>query len=186
MRISRSNIVKAAAATALAFAALGTASVAQARDNINWSVGINAAPGVVIGATNSRYYAPPVYVQPQTYYQGNVYPSNVYPSSYYVEPAPVYVAPPVYYRPAPVYYGYGPSIYYRNGHRHGHRRLGGIETRSKRFSPSCPRSARRPGAFFMRGGSSFGARTDPTHKKRPPGFWPGGNMPVAGRRAGPA
>ena len=114
MTISRSNIVKAAAA-ALAIAALGTASVAQARDNISWSVGINAAPGVVIGATNG-YYAPPVYVQPQTYY-----PANVYPSSYYVQPAPIYVAPPVYYRPAPVYYG--PSVYYRGGHRHhrGHR-----------------------------------------------------------------
>ena len=116
MTISRSNIVKAAAAAAVAFAALGTASVAQARDNINWSVGINAAPGVVIGASNG-YYAPPVYVQPQTYY-----PQNVYPSSYYVQPAPIYVAPPVYYRPAPVYYG--PSFYYRDGHRHhrGHRR----------------------------------------------------------------
>lgn len=117
MTISRSNIVKAAAA-ALAFAALGTASVAQARDNINWSVGINAAPGVVIGASNG-YYAPPVYVQPQTYY-----PSNVYPSSYYVQPAPVYVQPaPIYYRPAPVYYGYGPTVYIGGGgHRHhGHR-----------------------------------------------------------------
>lgn len=120
MTISRSNFVKAAAASVLAFAALGTASVAQARDNINWSVGINAAPGVVIGATNGRYYAPPAYVQPApSYYPGAVYPSNVYPSSYYVQPAPVYVAPPVYYRPAPVYYG--PSFYYRDGHRgHGH------------------------------------------------------------------
>ena len=119
MTISRSNIVKAAAAAAVAFAALGTATVAQARDNISWSVGINAAPGVVIGATNGRYYAPPVYVQPQTYY-----PANVYPSTYYVQPAPVYVEPaPIYYRPAPVYYGYGPTIYYRDGHRHhrGHR-----------------------------------------------------------------
>ena len=107
MTISRSNIVKAAAAAAVVFAALGTASVAQARDNINWSVGINAAPGVVIGASNG-YYAPPVYVQPQTYY----------PSTYYVQPAPVYVEPaPIYYRPAPVYYGYGPTIYYRDGHR---------------------------------------------------------------------
>lgn len=121
MQATRSLALKIAGA-ALALGALGTASVAQARDNINWSIGINAAPGVVIGANNGYrpYYVQPapVYVQPQTYYappiySGNVYPANVYPSTYY-SPAPVYV------QPAPVYYG--PRYY--NGHRGGHGNYG--------------------------------------------------------------
>jgi hypothetical protein len=91
-----------AAAAALALAALGTA--AHARDNIHWSVGIQAAP-VHVGVGNAYpvVVAPPVYVAP--------------PPVYY-QPAPVYVAPqPVYYsRPSPVYYDHG----YRHGHGHRH------------------------------------------------------------------
>lgn len=110
MKFSRSTYIKAAAAV-LAVAAVGAA---QARDNINWSVGIGV-PGVTIGATNGRYYAPPpVYYSPAPIYYSQ--PSYVYPSSYYVEPAPVYVAP------APIYYSrpyYGPYYGHRH-HRHRH------------------------------------------------------------------
>ena len=97
----------------LGAAALGAATVAEARDNVYWSVGVGG-PGVAVGVSNApppRYYAPqPVYVQP----------------------APVYVAPPPHYYyqrpqvvyPAPVYYG--PPRYHRHGkHRgHGHHRHG--------------------------------------------------------------
>jgi hypothetical protein len=71
---------------ALALAAAGTATVAQARDHVTFSIGANIAPGVVVGASNAPYYYAPAYVAP----------------------APVYVAPPAptYYEPAPVYYDY--------------------------------------------------------------------------------
>ena len=94
-----------AAAGALALAALCTA--AQARDNVYWSVGVNAAPGVAVGVGN----VPPLVAAPV-----------------YVAPAPVYVAPPVtYVRPAPVYYAapapvyyYGPPGHYRHKKHHKH------------------------------------------------------------------
>ncbi len=56
-----------------------SAGVAQARDNVNWSIGIGV-PGVVVGASN-----------------------NYYPNYGYRAPAPVYYAPPapVYYAPPP-------------------------------------------------------------------------------------
>jgi len=134
MNYSVSTFFKAAAA-AVGLAALGTASVAHARDNVYWSVGIGAAPGVSIGVGNSRpfygqqpvYVQPaPVYVQPQPVYD---YYSQAVNPHYYVQPAPVYVQPaPIYYAPAPVLrQGYG---YYEgrrghhghgNGHGHGHR-----------------------------------------------------------------
>ena len=83
------------AAGAVALAARGTAGLAQARDNVYWSVGVNAAPGVSVGVGN---YAPPVYVAP---------------APVYVAPQPVYVAPAVtYVRPAPVYYGAPAPVYY--------------------------------------------------------------------------
>src|SRR3954463_14024525 len=111
---SRPFIAKAAVA-ALVLAAAGTASVAQARGNVSFSIGAAVAPGVFVGATNAPYYYGPRYVAP----------------------APVYYAPaPVYYEPAPVYYGYGYSpapvvgvrsiwspahrryYYMQGGHRH--------------------------------------------------------------------
>ena len=111
MKFSRSVFAKVAT-VAVALAAAGTASVAEAR--VFASVGVNVAPGVVIGASN---YAPAYYP----------------PQPVYVQPAPVYYAPnyyaPTYYAPAPVYYGppvfiggrwvHGPR-HFRHGH--GHRR----------------------------------------------------------------
>ena len=98
------------AAASLALAAVGTATVAHAGGNVQYSVAANVVPGVAIGVTNA-----PVY-----------YPRPVY-APYYVPPAPVYYAPPpvVYVPPAPVYYGtyYGAAPVYRpywNHHNHGH------------------------------------------------------------------
>ena len=98
------------AVAAVALAAAGTASVAQARSNVYFSVGANVAPGVVIGASNAPVYYPPVYAAPV-----------------YVQPAPVYYEPaPIYYRPAPVYDvqpapGYWRGERWRHHHRHHHR-----------------------------------------------------------------
>lgn len=108
-------------AGAAAIAALLALALAPARANdVTWSVGVHAAPGVHIGATNARpYYVQPaqVYVAPQPVY--------VQPPGYYVRPAPIYV------RPAPVYhtgYYYGPAPrghgHWKHHHKHGrgHRR----------------------------------------------------------------
>jgi hypothetical protein len=104
MKLNRARTF--AAACLVALAAVGTA--AQARDNVYWSLGVEAAPGVSLGVGNVRpvYVAPPVYIAPQPIY---------------VAPRPVVIAPaPVYYaRPAPVYYGYG-QYYSRPGKHKGH------------------------------------------------------------------
>jgi hypothetical protein len=115
MKISRSTLVKAVAAAGVALAAMGTASVAEAR--VFASVGINLAPGINVGVTNGGYYPQPVYVQP---------------APVYYQPAPVYYQPQTYYAPAPVYYappvfgvtyigggGWGGGHRYHGGH-HGH------------------------------------------------------------------
>ncbi len=96
-----------AALVAVVTAAVG--NVARAAD-VHWSIGVNAAPGVVIGASNARpyYYAPaPVYVAPAPVY--------------YAPPAPVYYTQGYY----PAYYGptviYGGSRHIHRPHRHHHR-----------------------------------------------------------------
>lgn len=108
MKINRSAFVKAAAVAGVALAALCTASVAQARSDVFFSIGANVAPGVSLGVSNAPYYRPaPVYYQPApVYYQ---------PAPVYYEPAPVYYQPAVYYAPPVVTYvrPYG----YRH-HRH--------------------------------------------------------------------
>jgi hypothetical protein len=126
MKFSRSVYVKLAAAT-LALAAAGTASVAQARSDVYFSVGAHVAPGVSIGVSNAPVYYPPVYAAP-------VY---AYPAPVYVRPAPIVVAAPTYYsygyaRPAPIYVAPAPVFYghpghrkhnkhWKQGHRHGYR-----------------------------------------------------------------
>ena len=111
MTITRSFQAMAAAA-GVALALLTGAGAAQARSDVNWSVGIGV-PGVVVGASNGGYYAPaPVYVAPRPVYYA---------------PRPVYYAPPppvVYAPPPPVYYyggGYREDRGYR-GDRHRHHR----------------------------------------------------------------
>jgi PXPV repeat (3 copies) len=104
MKVSRS-LYATAAAGALALAALGTTTAAQARSDVFWSVGISS-PGVQLGVGNApvyQHFPQPVYVQPQPVY---VQPAPVYsrPAPIYYRPAPVFVQPaPVYVRPAPVY-----------------------------------------------------------------------------------
>lgn len=103
MKSIRSVCLKAAAVS-LAFAALGTATVAQARSDVFFSIGAQVAPGVNVGVSNVPVYYPPqpVYVQP---------------APVYYQPAPVYYQPaPVYYRPAPVF----GVVYERPGWHHGH------------------------------------------------------------------
>ena len=86
---------------ALAAASCVLASgAANARTNVFWSIGINAAP-VGVAVSNGPFYAPaPVYIEP---------------APVYYEPAAVY-APPVVYRPVPVvvgagYWGPSPVVY---------------------------------------------------------------------------
>ena len=175
MKYSRSVYAKAAA-VALALAAAGTATVAQARSDVFFSVGANVAPGVAIGVSNAPVYYPPVYVQPQPVY---VQPAPVY---YGYRPRRSTMRPaPVYYAPAPVYYGppwpsapapQAPRTC--DGNRYRYRSPHSIT----RFSKLSPR-AQALGALFLCG------RCGGT-KKSPQALEPGGNMPVAGRRAGPA
>ena len=115
MKLSRSLVAKAGAA-ALVLAAAGTATVAQARSNVYFSIGANVAPGVVVGASNAPYY------------YGSYYAPRYYaPAPVYYAPAPVYYeAAPVAWGPYPVYYG-GVQYYWSPQHhrhyyvQHGHR-----------------------------------------------------------------
>lgn len=113
-----SAMLAAGAAAGLALAAMGFAGSAQARDNVQWSVGVGV-PGAVVNVGNvGSVYPQPVYVQPAPVY--------VQPAPVYVRPAPVYVRPPVYVQPQPVYYGrpHGHHKrhggYYVQGPRHGY------------------------------------------------------------------
>ena len=139
MKFSRSVLVKVAG-TAVALAALGTASVAQARSDVAFSINAAVAPGVNVGVSNGPvYYQPSVGYYPRQGYvqQAPVYYQQQYPQQVvYEQPAPVYYeSAPVYYQPAPVYYRQAP-VYYRSapvlsigfggwygghggGHRHG-------------------------------------------------------------------
>lgn len=109
MKLNR--FVFAGAAAIAALAALASAP-ARASD-VTWSVGVHAAPGVTIGATNAR----PYYVQPAPVYVASQ-PVYVQPPGYYVRPAPVY--------PIGYYYAPAPRGHWKHGHKHhrghGHRR----------------------------------------------------------------
>ena len=74
-------------AATLATAALGAATVAQARPEVVVSVGFQSGPAWI--------EPPPVYVQPQPVY--------VPPPRVYVEPGPVYGRPPVFVAPREVF-----------------------------------------------------------------------------------
>jgi hypothetical protein len=87
-------------------AALAAVPVANASDNVYWSIGVNAAPGVSVGVSNAR----PVYVQPAPIYM-HPQPVVVHSPPRYVMPSPVYSQPNVYYTPPPVFYG-PPRVYY--------------------------------------------------------------------------
>ena len=93
----------ALALAAGAWALSGTATTAQARDDIHWSIGVNS-PGVSVGVSNG-----PAVVYGYPHYGYPVY-----------EPRPVVVYPrPVVVHSYPVYRaGYGPHW---KGHKHGHK-----------------------------------------------------------------
>ncbi len=89
---------KSLVVAAVALGAVGLASVAHARTDVTFSIGVNAPYGYVQPAYG---YAEPatVYVDPQPVY--------VQPQPVYVEPQPVYLEPqPVYVQPRTVYYGH--------------------------------------------------------------------------------
>lgn len=116
------RVMALAVASAGVWALSGAASLAQARDDVYWSIGVNS-PGVSVGVTNTRPVA--------------VYPAPVIVHS---PPPVVYAPPPVIYSPppsrsvrpvvvhqAPVVV-YGPPPHRRHwddhpgrGHKHGHR-----------------------------------------------------------------
>ena len=113
----RSAII-AGASAALAIAAMGFATSADARGDVSFSIGVGL-PGIAVGVGNAYPvyggYPQPVYVEPAPVY--------VRPRPVYVQPAPVYYeAPPVYYQPRPVYVQPAP-VYYGRPHgwqgRHG-------------------------------------------------------------------
>ena len=115
------SIYALVAFAAVALAGLGASGAAQARGDVNWSIGVGV-PGVVVGVGNgyqgySGYqgYAPPVYYAP---------PPPVYyappPPVYYAPPRPVYYAPPVMVGP-PAYGYYGGRYYQQRPHRHDRR-----------------------------------------------------------------
>ncbi|HMA09815.1 MAG TPA: hypothetical protein VKP68_18195 [Ramlibacter sp.] len=84
---------------ALAVGALGAVTAAQARSDVQFSIGLQV-PGV--------YAQPaPFYVEPQPVY--------VQPQPVYVQPRPVYSAPQVYVNPA--WAGYGRSYENERGWR---------------------------------------------------------------------
>lgn len=102
------------AAAALLAMAAGAGTV-HARDNVFWSLGVEAAPGVSLGVSNAR----PVMVAPA--------PVIVAPQPVYVAPRPVYVAPrpvvvqrPVMVVEQPVYVV--PGKHRGHKHRHKHHR----------------------------------------------------------------
>ena len=109
------SIYALVAFAAVALAGLGASGAAQARSDVNWSIGIGV-PGVVVGVGNGYQgyqgyqghsgYAPQAYYPPQR--------------PVYYAPPPVYYAPPppVYYAPRPVYYA--PPVVVRPGYYGGH------------------------------------------------------------------
>lgn len=74
-------------AATLATAALGAATVAEARPDVYFSIDFQNGPTWVEPA--------PVYVQPRQLY--------LQPRPVYVQPAPVYARPPVFFSPSEVY-----------------------------------------------------------------------------------
>ncbi|MBX3611099.1 MAG: hypothetical protein KF871_14505 [Hydrogenophaga sp.] len=102
------------ALAASAWALSGTATQAHARDDIQWSIGVNT-PGVSVGVSNAPtvvygypHYGYPVYSAPPAVVYSR--PVVVYPRPVVVQSYPVYVGPRWEGR--------------RHGHRHGHRHGG--------------------------------------------------------------
>lgn len=87
-------------AATLATAALGAATVAEARPEVFLSIGLQSGPAWVEPARG--------YVHPQPVY--------VQPRRVFVEPAPVYLRPPVFVSPRPVFGRYDARVEWQRGH----------------------------------------------------------------------
>jgi len=100
------KMLMAGASAVLAVAAMSFAGGAQARGDVQFSVGVNLA-GAHFGVTNAYpIYSPPVYVQP---------------APVYYEPQPIYYqSRPVYVQPAPVYFDRPHGWHKRHGHHGDH------------------------------------------------------------------
>ncbi len=96
------------AAWILGLAALATAPLAHASDDVYWSIGVSPAPGVAVGASN---LPPVVYAPPRVVYAP---PPVVYTSPRVVYSSPVYVMQPAYPHRHGAHPGHG------HGHGHGH------------------------------------------------------------------
>ena len=99
------SIYALVAFAAVALAGLGASGAAQARGDVNWSIGVGV-PGVVVGVGNG--------------YQGYSGYQGYAPPVYYAPPPPVYYAPPVMVGP-PAYGYYGGRYYQQRPHRHDRR-----------------------------------------------------------------
>ena len=131
------KMLLAGAAAALAVAAMGFAGGAQARSDVQFSVGV-VLPGAQIGVGNAY----PVYQQP-------VY---VHPAPVYYQPRPVYYQPqPVYVQPAPVYYGRPHGWHNRHGH-HNDNHHNGYQVQSYGSQPYVhgPHGFRPQGYYYGR------------------------------------
>jgi len=107
------------AGTGLALIALVGAGTAQARGDVNWSLGISS-PGVVVDVDHGRgvrVLPPSVYLAPAPPPPSVIY----YPSA----PQPVYYAPPVYVAPSPIYERHDRGRHhYQDHYRHHDRHHG--------------------------------------------------------------
>ena len=121
-------LTKGLVALGLVLGTIAAAPMAQAHDNVYWSIGVTPAPGVVVGAGNLPppvVYAPPrvIYTPPPVVYTP---PRVVYapaPSYYYVQPVTV-LAPPARWHHGhpghPGHLGHSRGHGHGNGHGHGH------------------------------------------------------------------
>ncbi len=112
-------------AAVLAVGALGAASMAQARSDVSWSIGIGQ-PGVQMVVGNAPVYVQPapVYYQPAPVYYEQPRPVYVQPQPvYYQQPAPVYQRQPVFVQPQVVYQqpGWRPEFRHHRHHWEGDR-----------------------------------------------------------------
>ena len=160
IKSAKRSAIIAGASAALAIAAMGFATSADARGDVSFSIGVGL-PGVAVGVGNAYPvyggYPQPVYIE-----QAPVY---VQPRPVYVQPAPVYYGPPpvyyqprtVYVQPAPIYYGRPDGWEGRNGgyyrerdddYRHDGRRGGYYRDRDGDGRPDGRRGGYAPGQVY--------------------------------------
>ena len=103
-------LTKGLVALGLVLGTIAAAPMAQAHDNVYWSIGVTPAPGVVVGAGNLP--PPVVYAPPRVIYTP---PPVVYAAPRVVYSSPLYVAQPA----PPPWYGPHPGRGHAYGRGHG-------------------------------------------------------------------